>query len=376
MDTKTTIRAITLVILFILSGMGPGVYAQSTADKVDVFIKTEMRTRSIPGLQMAVIQHGQIVKTGNYGLANVEFSVPVTDSTVFSINSITKAFTGVAIMQLVEEGKVNIEAPVSQYLDSLPLAWQKVTIRQLMGHVSGLPDVTDTLTDELVSKKGEDSAWIKVKSLPLFFPPGERFNYNTTNYLLLGKIIDKLSGQPFVRFIQHKQLEVVNMQQTTFGNSFDVMPRKAPTYTYYHRNDKGEFVKQHHLMQTYEEFPAFLLTDAGMFSTARELARWIMALQQGKLLKDKKSIHTMWTPVRLNNGTLDGFGGILNGYALGWPVVDRPRHPAVAPIGGGRASLFIYPQDDVSIIILTNLTGCSPESLVEGVAKYYVGGLN
>lgn len=376
MCTKMTIRAITVMFFLILSDMGPGVYAQSVADKVDAFIKTQMRERSIPGLQMAVIQHGKIIKTGNYGVANVEFSVPVTDSTVFSINSITKAFTGIAIMQLVEGGKVNIESPVSQYLDSLPLAWQKVTVRQLMGHVSGLPDVTDTLTDELVSKKGEDSSWVKVKSLPLFFQPGERFNYNTTNYLLLGKIIDKLSGQPFVRFIQHRQLDVVNMQQTTFGNSFDVFPKKAPTYTYYHKDDKGEFVKWNHLMQTYEEFPAFLLTDAGMFSTAGEMARWIIALQQGELLKDKKSIHTMWTPVRLNNGSLDGFGGVLNGYALGWPVVDRPSHPAVAPIGGGRASLFIYPQDDVSIIVLTNLTGCTPESLVEGVAKFYIGGLN
>ncbi|WP_436487746.1 serine hydrolase domain-containing protein [Chitinophaga sp. ARDCPP14] len=141
------IRTITVVFSFILWGIGG--YAQPVADKVDAFIKYEMRERSIPGLQMAVIQHGKIVRMSNYGFANVEFSVPVTDSTVFSINSITKAFTGVAIMQLVEEGKVNIESPISRYLDSLPLTWQKVTVRQLMGHISGLPDITDTLTDEL-----------------------------------------------------------------------------------------------------------------------------------------------------------------------------------------------------------------------------------
>ena len=370
-----TIRIIALMLFLILFDKGKHVYGQSISSKVDAFIRTEMKERSIPGLQVLVIERGKIVKKANYGWANVEFAVPVTDSTVFSINSITKAFTGVAIMQLVEEGKIDIEAPVSSYLDSLPEAWKKVTIRQLMGHVSGLPDITDTLTDELVSTKGEDSAWMKVKTLPLFFPAGERFNYNTTNYLLLGKIIDKLSGQPFVKFIQHRQLDVVNMQQTTFGNSFDVTPKKAPTYTYYKRDDKGEFVKQDHLMQTYETFPAFLLTDAGMFSTAAEMGRWIIALQQGKLLKNKGSIDTMWTPVRLNNGSFDGFGGILNGYALGWPVVVRQSHPAVAPLGGGRASLFIYPQDNISIIVLTNLTGCNPESLVEGVAKFYIPSL-
>jgi len=369
------IRSITLALFLILFDNGQLVYSQPISDMVDAFIKTEMKERSIPGLQVVVIQHAKIVKKGNYGWANIEFSVPVTDSTVFSINSITKAFTGVAVMQLVEEGKIDLEAPVSHYLDSLPELWQKITVSQLMGHVSGLPDITDTLTDELVSKKGEDSAWTKVKTLPLFFPPGERFNYNTTNYLLVGMLIDKLSEQPFAKFIQRRQLDVVNMQQTTFGNSFDVTPKKAPTYTYYKKDEKGEFIKRDHLMQAYEAFPAFLLTDAGMFSTAAEIGSWIIALQQGKLLENKKSIHTMWTPVRLNSGSLDGFGGILNGYALGWPVVVRPKHPAAAPIGGGRASLFIYFQDDISVIVLTNLTGCSPESLVEGVAKFYIPSL-
>jgi CubicO group peptidase (beta-lactamase class C family) len=107
-----------------------------------------MKESHIPGMQVAVVQHGKLVLTRAYGLADVQHSVPVTTKTPFSIASITKAFTGVAIMQLVEEGKgkLDLDAPVSRYLSSLPVAWRPVTIQQLLTHVSGLPDIVDQKT--------------------------------------------------------------------------------------------------------------------------------------------------------------------------------------------------------------------------------------
>src|SRR5690606_28395009 len=104
------------------------------ADIIDVFIKNEMQKRGIPGLQLAIVKEGKIIKTGNYGLANVQDSIPVSNQTVFPINSLTKAFTGVAILQLVEEGKLKLSAPVSDYLDHLPASWNSVTIQQLLSH--------------------------------------------------------------------------------------------------------------------------------------------------------------------------------------------------------------------------------------------------
>lgn len=184
-------------------------------DSIDVFIKNEMQKRKIPGLQLAIIKDGKIIKTGNYGLANVQDSVPVSDKTVFTINSITKAFTGVAIMQLVEAGKLELSAPVSGYLTDLPVAWKAVTIQQLLSHTSGIPDIVDEEEAVLISPDPEE-AWKKVLASPMDFIPGEKFSYNQTNYLLLGRVIDKLSGMPFQEFIIRTAIKSRNAANDNF----------------------------------------------------------------------------------------------------------------------------------------------------------------
>lgn len=123
------------------------------------------------------------------------------------------------------------------------------------------------------------------------------------------------------------------------------------------------------------EFSPFLLTAAGMNSTAEEMARWIIALQQGQLFKEKSSLDLLWTPGRLNDGLPRGFSQFLNGYALGWPVVLRSEHRAIAPVGGGHAAVFVYPDDDLTVVILTNLKRADPESFIDEVAGYFVLGM-
>ncbi|MEN3332243.1 MAG: hypothetical protein V7641_1608 [Blastocatellia bacterium] len=338
---------------------------QFRPDNVESFLRAEMHKRRIPGLQIAVVRRGQIVLRGAYGLANLQDAVPVTNQTVFTINSATKSFTGVAIMQLVEDGKLDLAAPVSRYLENLPATWQNVTIRQLLSHTSGLPNIMDG-NARMVADGGDDAAWAKVQAMPLEFASGERFSYNQTNYLLLGRMIDKLSGQPFTQFIAERQFRVVGMPltaQSGFSDSHDVIPHSARGYTYF-RSDK--------ISNVFEEFPLFLRTAAGISATAEEIARWIIALQQGKLLKGKSSLTTLWTPVLLNHGATGGFSRLLNGYALGFPTATRNEHRAVAGIGGGRSAFFIYPDDDLAVVILTNLQGASPESFIDEVAGYYI----
>src|SRR5207249_1186158 len=116
------------------------------ADSLERFVREQMRKRRIPGLQLAVVRHGEIAFLGAYGLANVQDSVPATHRTLFTINSITKAFVGVALMQLVDAGRVELDAPVSRYLDSLPVSWRPVTVRQLLTHETGLPNIMNNNT--------------------------------------------------------------------------------------------------------------------------------------------------------------------------------------------------------------------------------------
>lgn len=340
-------------------------------DSVDALVTRVMSERHIPGLQLAVVKQGKILDNRCYGIANLSDSIPVTKNTVFSANSIAKILSGVAILQLKEAGKLSIDAPVSGYLDSLPDSWKKVTIRQLLANVSGIPDITDSITDRLISDNGEYASWQKVQALPMEFQTGEQFSYNTTNYLLIGKIIDKLGDMPFVEFFHRHQLATAGMKHTVFANSYNIIPHKAPTYSYFHQCANGRYRKTDKLEEAYEEFPGFLRTDAGMFTTATDLALWVTKLQTEKLLRDKKNIAEMWMPVKLNNGTYGGFGGLLNGYALGWPVILREKHNVAAAIGGGRAALFYYTADDLAIIVLTNLAGGNPELFIDDLATYY-----
>lgn len=304
------------------------------------FTHAQTLPKEIPGAQLVVIKHSKIVLSKTYGVANVEFNVPVTKGTIFSINSIAKIFTGTAIMQLADAGKIDIEQPICTYLDSLPQSWRHITIKQLFAHLSGLPDV-------------EEMPWEKVLTTPLVSTPGDVFYYNATNYLLLQKVIEKYGQMPFEQFIQKYQLDVVGMKKTVYGNSYDVVKDKAPTYYY----------KDQHLLQAYETFPKEFRSDAGLFSTAEEMAKYIIALRSQQLCKTT----TLWQPVKKNNGQTEGFDTLVNGYALGWPIIIRDQHSAEMAIGGGRAAIGIYPQDDVVIILFTNLSGCSPERIVEKI---------
>jgi CubicO group peptidase (beta-lactamase class C family) len=341
----------------------------SVSDSIDVFVKTKMQQRNIPALQLAIVKDGKIVKSNHYGIANLEHAVPVNDQTLFYINSITKAFVGVAIMQLAEEGKLKITDPISKYLDSLPTAWQQISLQQVLTHTSGLPDIIDE--NEQVFGGSERMAWKKVTSLPIQSKPGERFSYNQAGYVALGKIINKLSGMHFTTYIAERQFRVAGMTRTRFGDSYDVVANSAGAYTLKKMVD-GNFVRNDTPGVSYIQFPLFYRTAAGIMSTAKEMADWIISLQSGKLLKDKASIDLLFTPAVLNNGKTGGFDALLNGYALGWPTIGRSEHPAVAPVGGGRNALFIYLKDDLSIVILSNLMGSSPERMIDEIAGFYI----
>jgi CubicO group peptidase (beta-lactamase class C family) len=358
------------LIALICSSFSLHAVAVNVSDDVTVFLKQTMQEQHIPALQVAVIQHNKIVKLDAYGIANVENEVPATRDSVFSINSCTKAFTGVAVMQLVETGKLGIDDPISLYLDDLPAAWRAITIKQVLTHVSGLPNIIDS-KENPIGDGSDASAWATVKTLPLEFPAGAQFRYNQTGYVILGKIIDKLSGQPFARFIEERQFRVAGMPHTRFGDSSDVVPHSAGGYSYL-RNEDGEWKKGDQLSAIYVTFPGYFRTAAGILSTADDIAHWLIALQSGKLLKQKTSLDVLWTTAILNDGKTGGMNELLNGSALGWPVTTRLEHPAAGPIGGMRSTFFVYPKDDMSVILLTNLQGANPENFADEVAAYYI----
>ena len=360
--TKNMYRILYICLFALITSFMSGLVQ---SDEIDDYIKEQMIDRRIPGLQLAIVKDNIIVKTANYGLANIQDSVAVSDKTVFTINSMTKAFTGVAIMQLVEQGKLNIDVGISEYLTELPEAWRGLTIKQLMSHTSGLPAILGNRA-RLIGSQDFDTAWEWVKQKPMEFKPDTRFKYNQTGYVLLGKIIDKFSGMPFAEFITKNQLNKVGMIKTAdagFAHFETVVPNQARAYTY---------VKTGQLTNLSAEFAPPLRTTAGMTSSAKELAQWAIALQTNKLFDKSDSLKKLWQPNILVDGKTAGFNQLVNGYALGWPVISRAEHSAVAPLGANRSALVIYPQDNLSIVVLTNLSGSLPSTFIDEIAGFYI----
>lgn len=325
-------------------------------DQTRAFLKAQMAERGIPGLQVAVVVKGRVVMSEAYGVASIERQIAADRETLFPINSATKSFTGVAILQLVEVGKVDLEAPISRYLDGLPEAWRAIRVRQLLAHSSGLPNIVDE--NGLVGGSTDAEAWIKVQTLPMDAAPGAGFAYNQTNYVLLARIIQQVSGQTFDQIFAERQFKPAGMTRARFGDGYDIVPGRTNVYI---RQRAGRPDGIYHWI---DDIPPSTRAGAGLYTTADELAQWIIALQDGRLLS-KESRELLWRPDILNDGK-------PNIWAMGWPILAGTSHRAVGGIGGGRSAFFVYPDDDVAVIVMTNMVGANPQNLIDKIAGNYI----
>ena len=350
-----------LMIAFIVFWSSTIVYSQN--DKVDVLIKDLMQKKKIIGLQLAVVKGNKIVKTGNYGFANIQDSIAVDSKTVFSVNSITKAFTGVAIMQFVEKGKLNLEDPISKYLDSLPETWKNIKIKQFATHTSGIPDIWDA--EGNILSENSEILFKKIKEMPLDFQPGAEVRYNQTNFILLGKLIEKISKKSFESFIKENQFEKAGMKHSIkagIGSFDEIINHSARPYSY---------LTNGVLTNVYQPMPDCLFPAGGIHSTATELAQWIIALQNHTLI-NAENLKTLLRPIQLKNGEVYETNNFLNRSSMGFSLSTKERNPVIASLGGARNALFIYPKDNVAIVVLTNLMGSHPQDFIQEIADTYV----
>lgn len=332
---------------------------------IDSLVRAHLAEYKVPGAQVALVQRGRITHLGAYGVADLRFDLPVTDQAAFSIASATKSFSGVALMQLVEAGQLTLDAPVSRFVAGLPMRWRRITVRQLATHTSGLPDMVNPESGALIAATPAD-AWTRVQRLPMQSVPGTRWSYNQTNYWLLGRIVERATGLRFEQVVA-RQFIAAGMTDASFGDIHDIRPRATDTYSFLRFRGDSSW-RDTALARVVVEFPPPLRMAGGINASAHDIARWIIALQEGRLLARRESLDTLWASPRMASGKVLG-AGEANGYGIGWPTFNDPRHPSVAGIGGGRAAFFIYPRDDLAVVVLTNLQGARPELLAQRIAQ-------
>lgn len=335
--------------------------------RVDSIMRAEMARRLIPGAAVVVVRNGAVVQSSAYGLASLELDVPVTSRTLFQVASITKNMTGVAIMQLIDSGAFALDDRVTTLIGGLPPAWAAVTVRQLLSHTSGLPDMILDPEKGTWLPGSRDSVIAQLARMPVK-PAGAEWAYNQTNYMLLGMLIDKFAGRPYVSYLREQVLAPRGVTGAAFGDSRTVAAGRTTEYSRLGLPTGATRLTD--VRAFHYEYPDALLTAAGIFMHAEDLGRWLVALSAGAGLS-RPAFQAMTAAAPLADGKPFHFPGSTMGYGLGWIVVDPPARRAFGGSGGGRAALFIYPDEALAVGVLTNLQGAGPESLVELVAAVH-----
>ena len=330
---------------------------------LETLIESERENGRFPSLSVAVTRRSTLLHAKAYGLANLEHSVPATPHTVYRIGSLTKTFTAAAVMLLVEHGKVQLADSIRKYLPDLSFTWDTITLRHLLAHTSGVPSYEPLAIDTWRQNDTYEKLIQAVAERPLCFQPGEAWGYDNTNYVVLGLVIERVSGKRYAAFLEESFFAPLGMVDTRCNDYAALVPNRAQGYVY-------SPDEQPCLENRENPHPQILwnYADGGMLSTAVDLAIWDSALSAGTVLT-RTSIDQMWTPARLNDGRAIeyGIGWILKGSGGQRTIGHWGRIP------GFTAEMTRFPADERTVVVLSNRWTSGAHAELEEIVKRIAG---
>ena len=302
-----------------------------------------------------VARGSDVIFSKAYGSANLEWDVPNTPVTKFRLGSITKQFTAASILLLEERGKLKLDDPIKKYLPDAPAAWDPITIFNLLTHTSGIPNFTNL--PNYRSLKLEDSPVAKtvgtVRDKPLDFAPGEKMSYSNSGYLVLGDLIERVTGGSYEKFVTDNIFTPLGMKDSGYDSNTALIARRAAGYM---PSPSGPVNAGFVHMSIPHAAGA-------LYSTTEDLLRWEQGLFGGKLLS-AASLEKMTTPFK-------------GGYALGVAVQTANGRKAVqhgGGIDGFNTFLAYYPDTKVTVAVLSNINGGAPTQIAGKLAEVAHGG--
>jgi D-alanyl-D-alanine carboxypeptidase len=315
---------------------------------VDAYIAGQVKEKGFVGLSVAVMRDGKIVFAKGYGQRSVEKKQPVEADTSFAVGSITKQFTCACVFLLAEQGKLSIDDPVSKYYPNLTRA-KDITLRDLMNHTAGYPDYypLDFLDRRMLKPITTDALLKEYAGGKLDFEPGSRFSYSNTGYILLGAIVEKVSGESFGKFVETRLLKPLKLEQSRFGSSAGLSA--ATGYTSFALGDPEPATP---------EADGWIDAAGGLWASASDLLLWDLALTTGRVLKPD-SYRVMIAPRTLTTGKVSDYG-------CGLGVSTQEGNTVLAHTGGvsGFVSYNAFiPRAKSGIVVLSNTEHVSPAKL-------------
>jgi CubicO group peptidase (beta-lactamase class C family) len=324
------------------------------APRMEQVIQTFVEQRQFMGAVL-VARGDEVLLDKGYGFADVELNVPALPKTKFRLGSITKQFTAALILLLQERGKLNVNDPIKKYIPDAPAAWEKITIFNLLTHTSGIPNFTSfpdyaslepfaTTPEQLVAR---------FRDKPLDFQPGEQWDYSNSGYVLLGYLIEKISGESYAQFVEENIFKPLGMADSGYDSNATIIHNRASGYV----PSPNGLVNAGYVNMTIP------FSAGGLYSTTEDLLRWEHGLFGGKLLS-ATSLKDMTTPFK-------------NDYAFGLQVRTVDKHQVIdhgGGIEGFNTLLAYYPADKLTVIVLGNVNGTAPEQIAEDMGMLAHGG--
>lgn len=328
------------------------------ADSLDDAILKEMKRRHIPGVSLLVMKDGKVLKEKGYGYANLEHKVPVKPETVFQSGSIGKSFTAALILLLERDGKLSLDDPIARHLPDIPASWDKITIRHLLNHTSGLGDPYDRID---FRKDYSDEELIALESkVAQRFAPGEKWAYSNTGYHLLGFIANRVGGKFYGDQLRERIFEPLGMGTRVIDEA-DIVPNRAAGYQW-----KAGALKN----QSWVAPRLNTTADGSLYLTARDLLRWDQALYGDRIL-DARQREASFTQATLNDGSKAHYG-------YGWFVETTKGRRHIQHGGawqGFRSQLCRYVDDKLTVVVLANSDAANPFRIASLAAAHYVPAL-
>lgn len=330
--------------------------------KVDSFL-SQWDKNDLPGCGVGVIKDGQLVYKRGFGLANLDYDVPNTTRTRFTVASVSKAFTAMSVALLAQQGKLSLDDEVQKYVPEIPKYAHPITIRHMLSHTSGIREY-DALTmfgglntDNALSNRTVLNMLARQKNIE--FKPGSKYQYSNSNFLLAGIIVERVSGKSLRQFADENIFKPLGMKDTFFwDNRVEVVRNRAQGY----RVNPGMPIRQRSSLND-------LVGDGGLMTTIEDLYLWDQNFYEPKV-GTKDLIAQITTPATLNNGEKVGYGfGLFHTSYKGLKVIKHSGNQ-----GGFRAQIAWFPEQKFTSIALCNNMAILPKQIVEKLADIYLEG--
>lgn len=346
---KLTALALLLAALFTSLAL-PAQPAPPDVARMETLIQARVADSSFMG-SILVARGDQVILSKGYGSANLELNVPNTPHTKFRLGSVTKQFTAASILLLAERGKLSLDDPVRKHWPDAPAAWDGITIYHLLTHTSGIPNFTNYPEYMQTWKFAPTTAEKTIahfRDKPLDFAPGERMSYSNTGYVVLGYLVERISGQPYAEFVRDNIFKPLGMRDSGYDVNAAVIPGRAAGYT----PGPGGLMNAAYVDMTVPHGAGAL------YSTTEDLLRWTQGLFGGRLLKPE-SLTRLITPNKSD-------------YALGVTVSSSGGRKIIqhnGSIEGFNSHLAYYPDSHITVAILSNVNGNAPTALAEQIGR-------